>query len=41
MVVASVLVVMYNTDVPLKVLRFLLRKRRTLTGHLQDRALLS
>src|SRR5467141_1142880 len=32
MVVASVLVVMYNTDVPLKVLRFLLRKRRTLTA---------
>src|SRR3989449_8442724 len=32
MVVASVLVVMYNTDVPLKLLRFLLRKRRTLTA---------
>src|SRR2546427_10523734 len=32
MVVASVIVVMYNTDVPLKTLRFLLRKRRTLTA---------
>ena len=32
MVVASVLVVMYNTDVPLKMLRFVLRKRRTLTA---------
>jgi putative ABC transport system permease protein len=32
MVVASVIVVMYNTDVPLKALRFLLRKRRTLTA---------
>jgi len=32
MVVASVIVVMYNTDVPLKTLRFLLRKRRTLAA---------
>src|SRR2546427_13074608 len=32
MVVASVLVVMYNADVPLKLLRCLLRKRRTLTA---------
>ncbi len=32
MVVAAVIVVMYNTDVPLKALRFLFRKRRTLTA---------
>src|SRR2546425_807294 len=32
MVVAAVMVVMYNVDPPLKALRFLLRKRRTLTA---------
>src|SRR5437899_11017075 len=32
MVVAAVMVVMYNTELPLKALRFLLRKRRTLTA---------
>ena len=32
MVVASVIVVMYNTDVPLKALRYVLRGRRTLTA---------
>ncbi len=32
MVVAAVIVVMFNTDLPLKALRFLLRKRRTLTA---------
>ncbi len=32
MVVASVIVVMYNSDVPLKALRYVLRGRRTLTA---------
>jgi putative ABC transport system permease protein len=32
MVVASVIVVMYNTDLPLKALRYVLRGRRTLTA---------
>src|SRR2546427_9668829 len=32
MVVAAVMVVMYNIDPPLKALRFLLRKRQTLTA---------